>query len=215
MKPPEVARVILTPAQTLATASLFDWLAQAFGKAPSTIEQERKCYELALLGVAHFIKDMTGNKEHATKLVELASALSDLGAGTVRPLLLPVQTKTRPPDGSDIWRVRANVALAIVALVHAGEPRKVAADWAARKFPDLKKLANETRRTRGLSDSIVCWYDSFRRGKVKNVEAANIFNDDSIQDLARLTVSIDEARSVASHLLGKATENARRIFPPI
>jgi hypothetical protein len=108
-------------------------------------------------------------------LNELASALVDRNSGTHEHPLLDAD---RPPvtraDPSRTWRARAQVVLALEALIAAGESESDAAAKIARSNPSIKKgLAGA--KSGELKATLVNWRGEFRKKRVKNFEAGELF----------------------------------------
>jgi hypothetical protein len=94
-------------------------------------------------------------------LVELASALTDLDNGIVRPLLA---VEKRKGLSSDEWRRRAFICIGMHELVKGGADRSEAAATARRASRTARQLSVR---------SLVALYDQFQKKRgVKNHEAA-------------------------------------------
>jgi len=74
---------------------------------------KRDEYRLALHAIAQFFSTIGTPKSIVGQVLELANTLTDLDAGTVRPLLRPSRESNRPQDRSDVWEARALVAVAV------------------------------------------------------------------------------------------------------
>ena len=126
---------------------------------------ERKAYAAALLAFAEFGKANGWNEATQLWLFELASALTDLDYGVVPPLLKPpLKSKSLP---SKTWRRFALVALGMKLLTMSGIKRNEAADRALRAVKVIRGTKRETVLSR---------YDDFQRKRIKNKEAARVFN---------------------------------------
>jgi hypothetical protein len=135
-------------------------------------QNERQRYIIALLAVGDYLLAHGTDGKHAAKLGELASALSDLDAGTVRSLLQHAPVDNRRTSPSNIWRRRAFVALGIKALTTSGLSRDEAADEAKRAVKAICDLVgNNTKPQRAA----LSWNDELAKGRVKNFEAVHIF----------------------------------------
>ena len=119
----------------------------------------------ALLAFAEFGKANGWNEATQLWLFELASALTDLDYGVVPPLLKPpLKSKSLP---SKTWRRFALVALGMKFLTMSGIKRNEAADRALRTVKVIRGTKRETVLSR---------YDDFQRKRIKNKEAARVFN---------------------------------------
>jgi len=112
-------------------------------------------------------------EELCPRLIELASALSDLDAGIVAPLFKPGDKPGDRVKGftSGEWRRRAFVALGVRALVKSRVARKTAAKIAERAMSPSRALFAKG----ATAQSILSWYDDFRDGEIKNREAVYVF----------------------------------------
>jgi hypothetical protein len=152
---------------------------------------ERKAYAAALLAFAEFGKANGWNGATLVWLFELASALTDLDYGVVPPLLKPPLKKSLP---SKTWRRFALVALGMKFLTMSGIKRNEAADRALRAVKVIRGTKRETVLSR---------YDDFQRKRIKNKEAARVFN----RELSRLegkTPSAMALEKLAKHYFALA-----------
>jgi hypothetical protein len=81
----------------------------------SAVAIERARYVMALTAVAKFLDTFGDAKFIADRFAELASALQDLNAGIRRPLFGTFKKSGNPDAASNVWRGRANVAIAVEA----------------------------------------------------------------------------------------------------
>jgi hypothetical protein len=140
-------------------------------------ENDRDRYAAALTVVAKFITKIVG-ENYGNRFFELGSAIADLNTGALHPLLaLPRQTGR--PSSSQIWRGRANAALAVHALTSCKIKPSEAAREIVRKFPKVANLASaRTRRSvhAGSLEKIVLeWRKRFSAGRIGNEEAVELF----------------------------------------
>jgi hypothetical protein len=160
-----------------ASIQLYKGLEQAFNQEPDfscTPDSERERYSAALHCVAQFVSSIAG-RPFGDRFFELGSAIADLNTGTVHPLLQPVEIRNRCSDPSRLWRARAHVALAYVALVKSGVSRSDAIKRIAREFPAVSKLAGKKASTR--QTVILGWHKQLRQRRVKNFEAIELFSE--------------------------------------
>jgi len=98
---------------------LAERLSRAFTAAP-VAGDERHRYMNALLAIAKFFDGLGPFDTYAEKFITLAAALDDLDNGIVRPVLKPKPVENRIPDPIEVQVGRAYVAIAIEALIKAG-----------------------------------------------------------------------------------------------
>jgi hypothetical protein len=150
-------------------------------------------YVDALLAVAHFLDQMGPYPAYfGNEFATLAQVLRDLQKGIRTPMLDPAPVKSRRRDPTMVSLGRAYVALAVAALQKCGYSRESAAEWAAKKYPGLKKLITEKGSYRSIKNStdrkadrdigrslnlettIVTWCKDFSRNKpLKDDETAD------------------------------------------
>src|SRR5436309_9438264 len=126
-----------------ATTWLHRTVSKAFDQRPDYPRNplnERERYAAALIGIAQYFTSVTG-RPLGERFFELASAIADLNAGTVHPLLRPVRADNRRADPSQLWRTRARVALGLEALLRSGLTRNDAAAKIARQYSSIANLA--------------------------------------------------------------------------
>jgi hypothetical protein len=108
-------------------------------------------------------------------MLDLIEGLLDLDDGIVRPYLKPTPGfQNRHPDGSDVWRARAIVSAALYALNKGGMSRSEAGKWIAR-HKHLRPLCG--KKAKGLQSAAMSWADDFKRQRVGNKEAAQVYAD--------------------------------------
>src|SRR5262249_52429919 len=129
-------------------------------------EQERSRYVIALHALAQFLRGFHGSDLYADKLMELASALSDLDDGILPPLLRPTHNTKggRRREPSAKMRGRAFVALALDALIRAG--KEDAANYIQRHYQALDSLRD--RKSPSIADAAKEWRDAFSAEAIKD-----------------------------------------------
>jgi len=158
---------------------LADGVRKAFDLEPElhSTENDRDRYAAALPVVARFITGIVGEK-YGNKFFELGSAIADLNKGALHPLFTLPKQKGRPSP-SQIWRGRANAALALDALVKCKIKPLDAAKEIVKEFPGVANLASERtyRSVRGGSfeNIIIEWRKRFNTNRIGNDEAAELF----------------------------------------
>jgi hypothetical protein len=170
-------------------------------------EQERSRYVLALYGLANFLRGWNGSDHYSDKLMELASALDDLGDSIQPPLLTPAPTlkgKGRRPEPSAKMRARAFVALALDALLKSGQKKQNAAAYISQsRYKALERLCD--KKSRNLASSAREWRDALSAGDIEDIEAVTIFQSvrptleklNSAKGFQQANVFLDEALKLA------------------
>jgi hypothetical protein len=198
-----------------AFGDLLPKLQLAYGQPARDVTELRSQYAVALLAIAGFLDRMgpDGDLAHfADQFAKLAQTLQDLDAGVRAPILTPALTNRGDP--TVVWLARACVALAVEIMCRfVGHSRKSAAEWAAKRRPDLKQLITESGahivRSRSLEQAIISWCEDFRSGKVKNHYATQTYS----KNLKGLEASVpsrdkaqdeDRAQDEADRLLQEA-----------
>jgi hypothetical protein len=152
---------------------LAERLNRAFTAAP-IVGDERHRYVNALLAIARFFDGMGPFDTYAEKFATLAAALNDLDSGIVRPVLKPRPVENRIPDPTEVWLGRAYVAIAIEALINAGNKTDEAKHFIqAREYSPLSVLA--TKKADNLWTAGQEWRYQFRQNRVKNDVAQKVF----------------------------------------
>jgi hypothetical protein len=177
--------------------------------ADLSAKYERARYALALKAISTYLKKI-GIGSYEKRFYRLALALDDLNRGTVDPLLEPIKTGgTKKLNASWAWCARAHISVAILALLKAGLTRKRAAEWAARKFPEIKKLAALSRTNpSSTATKILNWFDDFNKGtrsKIKNPQALAMFASGE-QEIEKLPKDADRLYKVANRMFASALE---------
>jgi hypothetical protein len=172
---------------------------------------------LALQAVATFLDRMgpVYLADVADRLIRRATTLNDEGNRLLAPSFA-----TRS-DPTLFWVQRAYVVLAVDTMHWVIDPkrddrrrgagyhiRESAAEWAAEKRPQLKRLITESgdHRSRNLKTAIVSWCKDFSgRDGIKNAVAAEVYSD-GLAELKRWapTRNAEEIERRAVWLLDRA-----------
>jgi hypothetical protein len=170
-------------------------------------QEKREQYVMALISIATFFKEIDCPL-HNSLFWELASAIGDRNTGVqYHPLLdadIPAVTRS---DSSPTWRARAQAALALEALIAAGDSPAEAAAKIVSKNSGLKALAGA--KSESLTNTLLNWRKEFRQNRVKNFEAAELFQ--AGQELIKAhTEDATELRDLSREWLLAA----KRVFSP-
>ena len=141
---------------------------------PQLTGEDRHRYVQALTAIANFLDGISPIDRHSIKLIELASALSDLDQGTIAPFLRAQHIENRAPDSTQKWIGQAHVAISLEALVLTGQTRPSAANHIETDYPSIFSLA--TRKAKNLRTVILGWHREFEHGRVKNDLAKRLFD---------------------------------------
>jgi hypothetical protein len=158
---------------------LDDGVRKAFDLEPElqSTENDRERYAAALTVVAQIVTRFVG-ETYGDRFFELGSAIVDLNKGAVHPLFVLPKQKGRPSP-SQIWRGRANAALALHALFKCKIKLLDAAKEIVKEFPGIANLESErtSRSVRGgsLERIIIEWRKRFSANRIGNDEAAELF----------------------------------------
>ena len=145
---------------------LAERLNRAFTAAP-IVGDERHRYVNALLAIAKFFDGMGLFDTYAQKFATLAAALNDLDSGIVREMLRPTHVENRIPDATEVWVGRAYVALAVEALIKAGNNAEEAQLFIqAKQYSPLSALV--TKKANNLWTAGLEWRYRFRQNRIKN-----------------------------------------------
>jgi hypothetical protein len=137
-------------------------------------------------------------RDEADWIWELSHAYGDLEYGRLDRILTPKKTGSRPPDASIVWGARARVAaVAKLLALPPGWTRRRAAEEIARRFPELKHLAEPEA---DLVKSISSWRDEFAKDRVKNKFGRYIYKS-SMDDLRLCLPSQDGTKEKAVRAL--------------
>lgn len=167
---------------------LAERLSRAFTTAP-IVGDERHRYVNALLAIAKFFDGLGLFDTYAEKFATLAAALNDLDNGIVREILKPAHIENRIPDPTEVWVGRAYVAIAIDALIKAGNnPEEAKLFIQAKEYSPLSALA--TKKANSLSTAAWEWRSRFHQNRIKNDVAKKVFEAGS-QHLKKVFSSSD------------------------
>ena len=172
-------------------------------------QKRREEYATALISFAKFW-DEIGCYREGMLFFELASALEDRNAGVRHPLLdAEVPKVTRPPDPSQIWRARANVIVALEALIATGvSHRDAIGKIATTNQRGLKGLAGAKSET--LESALENWRKQFRKKRgVRNAEANELF------EVGFALIEKRKGNTAELHAISRnRLRAARRVFSP-
>ena len=160
-------------------------LEQARPADPAGIADRHRLMEFLALTIT-YLRGLGAGDQLANKLMVYYAALRDLDCGVTSPILTRRNLSHGAPLSSEIWRLRALLAIALDYLTRAGEP--------------LADAAREVARTRGIEHllsgqandakaSVKKWRGELRRGEVTS-DIAQIAWKESREQLA----SIDGAQ---------------------
>ena len=148
--------------QSLVIASLLEKLAPGSNAGP---DEQRHQYITQLMAVAKFLKEL-GYPETADPFYKLALAIFDLDFGTTAAFLRTQTRSGKPSESSNLWFIRAQIALAIAANMRAGLKREQAAA-AVQSFC----------RSIGKQKNFLTWYDDFNSQRVRNLIGVEAFEE--------------------------------------
>jgi hypothetical protein len=131
---------------------------------PAAIADRRRLMEFIALTLT-YLKKMGAGDQFSDKVMLYYAALRDLDLGVTSPIFRARGLSHSAPLSSEIWRLRAILAIALDYLVLAKEPLPDAARLVART-PGIKRLLSE--QSRDAKASVEKWRGSLRRGEVTN-----------------------------------------------
>jgi hypothetical protein len=182
----------------------------SLAELPRTEQQGR--YVLANLALADFFKTL-GDSKTADKFHFLAEAFQNLTNGIVHPLFKvekPSGKAGRPQDPSAVWRVRADVVLALQNIIAAGLDIDEAVKIAVKKHS--KELSSLQRPNTDLSSSLRTWLKSF---------ATDVVGDDVALDAYKFGMHLlegnksqcpgEQLKLLGENLLAGAAERASTV----
>ena len=175
---------------------------------PPAIADRRRLMEFIALTLT-YLKKMGAGDRFTDKLTACYAALRDLDRGVTHPILKARGTR-KPPLSSEIWRLRAVLAVALDYLMRAGESLEDAATTVARtpgigRLLSGRALSAEARKRAQKSDarrSVIRWRNTLRRGK-KTSEIARLVWEASRETLTTIR-GPKEFRKEAAKLIGRA-----------
>jgi hypothetical protein len=181
----------------------------AFDQEPNaslSVENKRERLSAGLRVVAIFIEKLVGTK-YADPFDEMASVFADLNAGASPELAVPANYGTRRPDSSQVWRARANVILAIEALIASGERPTDVLSEISTSHQSIKRLAGA--KAGNLRGTLSGWRKQFRQNRVKNSEASDLFA------IGREVIEARRGNAAAlRHFAQNCLLRATRVFSP-
>jgi hypothetical protein len=131
---------------------------------PMAVADRRRLMEFIALTLT-YLKMMGAGDRFTDKLMVYYAALRDLDLGVTSPILMARGLSHAAPLSSEIWRLRAILAVALDYLVRAGEPLEDAARKVART-PGIKRLLSG--QARDAKASVKKWRGSLHRGALTN-----------------------------------------------
>jgi hypothetical protein len=141
------------------------------GSPPTTRER----YVAAVKLIADFLSAAGLPLPIYVEILELANAMTELDRGIVRNFLKPETTKNRPPDPSDIWQSRTQIAVAVEQMVLGRLSKRESCRRIAKGFPQLKSLL--TPKSKNLPMAIDDWFKRLSDGEVGDPIATDIWSD--------------------------------------
>ena len=173
---------------------------------PPSIQNRRERLSAGLMLVAKFLLTIVGPR-YADQFYELASVLADLNAGAWPELVVPANFGTRRPDPSQKWCARANVVLAIEALIASGRRPSDVLGEISTKHHSIMNLAGP--KAGNLRNTLSGWRKEFRQKRIKNFDASELFalGCDLIEDHKR------DAAYLRKFARGRL-QAAKRVFSP-
>ncbi|MDA9477831.1 hypothetical protein XI03_25775 [Bradyrhizobium sp. CCBAU 65884] len=168
---------------------------------------------MEFLGLTSWMLGKFEDTEDAVNKVTMYfAALMDLSDGTVHPILKPSPLKNAAPASTDVWRVRAALAVALDFLVRARVPLNEAAKRVA-KTKGIKKLLKQGADP---VKSIKNWRNDISSGKAKNPTAMFVWKTGLEEyEEARKSAGGDEealreqAKQLANETIGIAEKDLR------
>ena len=128
-------------------------------------------YLHASLAVARLLQ-ANGHKKLAHSFVELAEAFSDVAEGINHPLFA-LEQRRKPgaqPDTSDVWRIRANICVAMNYLMAGGKTEDEAIKAALKYKKEYERLTRAD--SSGVQTNLGTWLKSFASDKAPQVALA-------------------------------------------
>jgi len=127
---------------------------------PAAISDRRRLMEFIALTIT-YLRGMGAGNRLTNKLMVYYAALRDLDLGVTSPILMKHKLSHAAPLSSEIWRLRAILAIALDYLVRAGEPLSDAARTVART-QGIKRLLSE--QASDAKASVKKWRGALSRG---------------------------------------------------
>jgi hypothetical protein len=195
-----------------AFGDLLPKLKRAYGEPAGDAAVTRSQDADALWAIAGFLDRMgpVGDLAHfADQFAKLAQKLDDLAEGIRAPSLEPAPVTSRRPDPTIIWVARAHVVVAVKTIQRCGHirGRESAAEWVAKRHPELEKLITESahHRSHDLKTAIISWCEDFSSHKIRNKRAVDVYSAglDKLKAAAP-NCTIDQIEGEADRLLQRA-----------
>jgi hypothetical protein len=183
---------------------------------PAVIDRHRFIGFLEL--TVTLLRGIGAGEDLFNKLMAFSAALRDLDLGVTHPVL-KAKDGRKPPLSSEIWRLRAMLAVALDYLERAKEHRTL--EDAARRVartPGIERLlsgraksadARKKAQKSDASTSVIKWRNTLRRGKGANATARRVWQA-SREELANID-GPQGFRKEAARLLGKARRELRTL----
>ena len=165
----------------------------------AAISDRRRLMEFIALTLT-YLKMMGANDALANKLMVYYAALRDLSDGVTHSVLEAKNLANRSPLSSEIWRLRAMLAVAMDYLMRAGERSDAAARIVARRRGVELLLSGNA--SDAPHKSVKKWRDTLRRGEVTS-EMAQMVWSASRENLAGID-GPQEFRAEAERLMNLA-----------
>jgi hypothetical protein len=164
----------------------------------SAVADRKRLMEFIAL-TTDYLDRLGGDERLFNKLMTYYAGLRDLDLGLTAPFLVSREIHNAPPLSSEIWRLRATLAVALDYLVIAGEPMEKAASRVARTKGIERLLSAQAKDAK---TSVKKWRGELRRGNVKS-EVAKIAWCESRKRLAELKAA-QALKAEAAQLLAQA-----------
>jgi hypothetical protein len=152
----------------------------------SAVADRKRLMEFIALAT-DYLRRIGGSERLFHKLMTYYGGLRDLDFGVTAPFLKCQKVHNAPPQSSEIWRLRATLAVALDYLVRAGEPVDDAARTVGRTkgierlLSGRAKVVTETN----AASSVKKWRGDLMRGSVKSDMAQRVWRA-SREELALL-----------------------------
>jgi len=161
-----------------ALVDAIDWMRSIVdtdGAEPGRLTRTQQTFALAAVG--QFLNAI-GRHDLAREFQEIASTLSDLDRGIVRPSVERSGARAAggpQPQPSNVWRARAYVAAAVDTMMRAELPMKII-KAKIDTYAVLHSLLDKKRKDHTtLGDAAEGWREQFNNGEVNNFEAVGTY----------------------------------------
>ena len=156
-------------------------LLEANQSAATAVADRHRLMEFIALTIT-YLRGLGAGDLLANKLTVYYAALRDLDNGITSPILMKRKLSHAPPLSSEIWRLRAILAIALDYMTRAGEPLADAARIVARTRGIKTLLSKQSNNS--AEASIQKWRGELRRGKAPDI--AKIAWEESRKPLASI-----------------------------